>query len=261
MNLVDTLAQAFNDAMADVVNAIPTVIGALLILLIGLIVGRIVGRVVTGILARAKADSMFARYAGPIYGETPGSTRPSEYIGILAKWLIYLVFFLSAANFLGWSQVSLLINDFLAWLPNLIVAIIIVLAAPVLGRILRRAIEASGGGIGLSNTGLLGRVAEFTVIAFGVILALYQVGIASELVNILFIGMVLAMALAFGLAFGLGGRGVAEEMSRAWYQRSMEVASKIAEAADDTPSAQARPAPGPSASPAAPPPGSTDPTL
>ena len=101
---------------------------------------------------------------------------------------------------------SLLINDFLAWLPNLIVAVIIVLAAPVLGRIVRRAIEASGGGIGLSNTGLLGRVAEFTVIAFGVILALYQVGIASELVNILFIGVVLAMALAFGLAFGLGGR-------------------------------------------------------
>ena len=257
MNLVDTLTQAFNEALADVVNAIPTVIGALLILLIGMIVGRIVGGIVTGILTRAKADAAFARYAGPIYGEHAGATRPSEYIGTLAKWLIYLVFFLSAANFLGWSQVSLLINDFLAWLPNLIVAVIIVLAAPVLGRILRRAIEASGGGIGLSNTGLLGRVAEFTVIAFGVILALYQVGIASELVNILFIGVVLAMALAFGLAFGLGGRSVAEEMSRAWYQRSMEVASKIVEAADDTPRA---PAPRP-ATPVAPPPPPSDPTV
>ena len=148
---------------------------------------------------------------------------------------------------------SLLINDFLAWLPNLIVAVIIVLAAPVLGRILRRAIEASGGGIGLSNTGLLGRVAEFTVISFGVILALYQVGIASELVNILFIGVVLAMALAFGLAFGLGGRSVAEEMSRAWYQRSMEVASKIVEASEDAPSAPA--------APSQPPPAPSDPTV
>jgi hypothetical protein len=252
MNLVDTLAQAFNEAMADVVNAIPTVIGALFILLIGWIVGRIVGGIVTGILDRAKADAAFARYAGPIYGDTPGATRPSAYIGILAKWLIYLVFFLSAANFLGWSQVSLLINDFLAWLPNLIVAVIIVLAAPVLGRILRRAIEASGGGIGLSNTGLLGRIAEFTVIAFGVILALYQVGIASELVNILFIGMVLSMALAFGLAFGLGGRSVAEEMSRAWYESSKQVATKIVEASEDTPSA--------ATAPSAPPPPPSDPT-
>jgi hypothetical protein len=234
MNLVDTLGEAFNKAIADIVNAIPTVIGALLILLIGMIIGRVVGGIVTRVLARARADVLFARYAGSIYGDEPGSATPSQHIGVLAKWLIYLVFFLSAANFLGWTQVSLLINEFLAWLPNLIVAIIIVLAAPVLGRILRGAIEASGDGFGLSNTNLLGRLAEFAVISFGVIIALYQVGIASDLVNILFIGVVLSMALAFGLAFGLGGRGVAEEMSKNWYKRSTELAAKIVEASEES---------------------------
>ncbi|MCJ7711535.1 MAG: hypothetical protein MUQ32_11980 [Chloroflexi bacterium] len=232
MNLVDTLSDAFNKAAADIVNAIPTVIGALLILVIGWIVGRLVGGIVTRLLSRANADAMFSRYAGSTYGEAPGANRPSQYLGILAKWLIYLVFFLSAANFLGWSQVSVLINTFLAWLPNLIVAVIIVLAAPVLGRILRTAIEASGEGMGLSNTALLGRFAEFAVIAFGVIVALYQVGIASDLVNILFIGLVGAMALAFGLAFGLGGRSVAEEVSKDWYKRSRQMAAKIAETAE-----------------------------
>ena len=206
MNLVDTLTQAFNDALADVVNAIPTVIGALLILLIGLIVGRIDRRHRDRHPDPGQGGCRVrAIHQPPLPGETPGAARPSEYIGTLAKWLIYLVFFLSAANFLGWSQVSLLYQR----LPG-------VAAEPDRGGhhrarrarpradYVRRAIEASGGGIGLSNTGLLGRVAEFTVIAFGVILALYQVGIASELVNILFIGVVLAMALAFGLAFGLG---------------------------------------------------------
>ena len=62
-------------------NAIPTVIGALLILLIGMIVGRIVGGIVTGILTRAKADAAFARYAGPIYGETPGATARASTSG------------------------------------------------------------------------------------------------------------------------------------------------------------------------------------
>ena len=241
MNLVDTLSESFNKAVADLVNAIPTIVGALLILLIGWIVGRIVGGIVTGILTRAKADALFARYAGSIYGDAPGATRPSQYIGALAKWLIYLVFFLSAANFLGWTQVSLLINDFLAWLPNLIVAVIIVIAAPVIGRILRTAIEASGDGLGLTNTALLGRMAELAVIAFAVIIALYQVGIASDLVNILFIGVVGSMALAFGLAFGLGGRAVAEEVSRNWYERSAMMASRIAEVSE-TPAAQSSPA-------------------
>ncbi len=234
MNLVDTLSELFNKAVADIVNAIPTVVGALLILLIGLIVGRIVGGVVTRLLARAKADSLFSRYAGTIYGDAPGQAKPSEYVGALAKWLIYLVFFLSAANFLGWTQVSTLINEFLAWLPNLIVAVIIVIAAPVIGRILRTAIDASGGSLGLSNTDLLGRIAELAVIAFGVIIALYQVGIASDLVNILFVGLVGGLALAFGLAFGLGGRAVAEEMSRNWYARSLEMAAHINEATDDS---------------------------
>lgn len=251
MNLLDTLGAAFNEAVADLVNALPTVIGALIILLVGVIAGRIVGGIVTRIATRARADHLFARYAGAIYGERPGSATPSEYLGTLAKWLIYLVFFLAAANFLGWTQVSLLINNFLAWLPNLIVAVIILLAAPVLGRLLRGAIEASGDSLGTSNTAVLGRIAEFAVIAFAVIIALYQVGIASDLVNILFIGLVFALALAFGLAFGLGGRSVAEEISRNWYVRSGDVASRIADAVD----------PGSSTSPTttAPPSGATPP--
>ncbi|TFG67756.1 MAG: hypothetical protein E4H24_05370 [Thermomicrobiales bacterium] len=239
MNLVDTLTEAFNEAVADLVNAIPTLVGALVILLVGMIVGRIVGRIVTRLLVGAKADTLFSRYAGTVYGDAPGSTKPTTYVGSLAKWLIYLVAFLSAANYLGWTQVSSLINDFIAWLPNLVVAVIIVLFAPVLGRILKTAIEASGGGLGLSNTALLGRLAEFTVIAFGVIIALYQVGIAPDLINILFIGVVGGMALAFGLAFGLGGRSVAEEMSKNWYARSMDIAAHITEATTDAP---ARPA-------------------
>jgi len=255
MNLIDTLTEAFNKAVADLVNALPVIIGALLILLVGWIVGRIIGGVVTGLLTRAKADHYFARFAGDIYGEQPGSTRPSEYIGILAKWLIYLVFFLSAANFLGWTQVSVLINQFLAWLPNLIVAIIIVIVAPVLGRILRGTIEASGEGFGLTNTELLGRVAEFAVIAFGVIVALYQVGIASDLVNILFIGLVGAMSLAFGLAFGLGGRSVAEDVSRDWYNRSKTVAARIVEANESSSSSPSSAMP-PSSETPPPPPGS-----
>jgi hypothetical protein len=258
MNIVDTLVESFNRAVADLVNALPVIIGALLILLVGMIIGRIVGGVVTRLASRAKADSMFAQYAGTIYGEAPGSSRPSEYVGMLAKWLIYVIFFLAAANFLGWTQVSALLNQFLAWLPNLIVAVIIIIAAPVIGRLLRTAIDASGGSLGLSNTALLGRLAEVAVIAFGIVLALYQVGIASDLVNILFIGVVFGFALAFGLAFGLGGRSVAEEVSRNWYARSMEMASKIVDASADSPgmtapaAPAARPQPGPPDPPMAP---------
>jgi hypothetical protein len=226
MNLVDTLAESFNRSIATLVEAIPTILGAILVLVVGLIVGRLVGRVVTTLLERVNTDRWFQRYAGDVYGQTTGTLRPSRVIGLLAKWLIYVVFFIAAANFLNWPQVSTLLNEFLTWLPNLVVAVVILIAAPVLGRLLRGAIASSSGGMGLTNATILGRIAEIAVIAFAVIIALHQVGIASDLVSTLFAGLVAALALAFGLAFGLGGRDVAAEITRAAYDRSRAVSER-----------------------------------
>ncbi len=73
---------------------------------------------------------------------------------------------------------------------------------------------------------MLGRIAEIAVIAFAVLIAVNQVGIATDLVNILFIGIVAALALALGLAFGLGGREVAGQVTQDWYDRSKEVSAR-----------------------------------
>ena len=73
---------------------------------------------------------------------------------------------------------------------------------------------------------MLGRIAEIAVIAFAVLIAINQVGIATDLVNILFIGIVAAVALALGLAFGLGGREVAGQVTQDWYDRSKEVSAR-----------------------------------
>jgi hypothetical protein len=190
------------------------------VLLVGWIVGRLIGGIVTTILERMSADRWFQRYGGDVYGDATSTLKPSRMVGILAKWLIYLVFFVAAANFLNWPQVSALLNQFLTWLPNLVVAVVILIAAPVLGRLLRSAITSGSAGLGGTDAGVLGRLAEFAVIAFAVIIALNQVGIASDLVSTLFAGLVAALALAFGLAFGLGGRDVAADITRAAYDRT-----------------------------------------
>ncbi len=218
MNLVDTLTQSFNDAMGSLVEAIPTLIGALVILLVGWAIGRFVGGIVAALLARANADQHFSRYAGRVYGSSTDAMAPTRLISGLARWFIYLVFFIAAANYLGWPQVSMLLNDFIAWLPNLVAAVVIVIAAPVLGQILRTTIEASSQGLGSGSAAILGRLVQIGVIVFGVMAALYQVGIASDLINTLFLGIVAATALALGLSFGLGGREVAADITRAAYE-------------------------------------------
>ncbi len=226
MNLGDTLVQSFNEVINDLVTALPALIGALIILLVGYVLARVVSTIARKLLQRT-ADPAFAKHGEEAYGAAARSFMPSSVGAMVVFWVIMLVFLTAAANFLGWPQVSQLLNDFVGWLPNLIVAVIIVIAAPIVGRIVRGAIEASASQMGMSSGRTLGRVAEMAVIAFAVVVAINQVGIASDLVNILFIGVVAALAIGFGLAFGLGGRDVAGQVTEAWYSSSKDAAAKV----------------------------------
>jgi len=134
-----------------------------------------------------------------------------------------------------------LLNQVLLWIPNLIVAAIVLLVAPLLGRFVRGLIEVGAGQMGFTNARILGQIAEIAIIAFAVIIAIDQIGIAATLVNTLFIGLVGAIALAFGLAFGLGGREVAAELTRSWYEASQGAAAQAARGQDKEASPPPRP--------------------
>jgi hypothetical protein len=221
------LRQSFEQVLSDLVTALPDLIGALLILLIGYVVAKVVSGIVRSLTERAGVDRTFAQHGGEVYGGATSTFTPSRLAGMITFGVILLIFLVAAANFLGWPQVSELLNGFIAWLPNLIVAVIILVAAPVIGRIVRGAIETGSSQMGMTSGRMLGRLAEIAIIGFAIVIAINQVGIASDLVNILFIGVVAALALAFGLAFGFGGREVAARLTQDWYEASRNAADRM----------------------------------
>jgi hypothetical protein len=229
-NWGDSIYVAASNALNSLIAAIPAIIGALLILAIGWILSNVAARVVREVLARVGADRLFAEHGGDVYGSRAAEFKPSVVGGELVKWLIRIVFLVAAANVLNLPQVSELLNQVLLWLPNLIVAAIILLVAPLIARFVRGVIEVGAGRMGFTNAPLLGRIAEAAIVVFAVIVAIDQIGIAADLVNTLFIGVVAALALAIGLAFGLGGRDVAAELTRQWYNSSQRTADRVAAA-------------------------------
>jgi hypothetical protein len=242
----DAVFLSLSNALNTFLNAIPQVIGAIVIIIIGWIVAGALARLVSELLRRAGADRLFAEHGGQVYGAQSQKIKPSVVGGELVKWLIRLVFLVAAANVLGMTQISELLNQVLLWIPNLIVAAVILLIAPLLARFVRGAIEVGAGQMGFSNAPLLGRIAEIAIISFAVLIAINQIGVAANLVNILFIGIVGALSLAFGLAFGLGGRDVAAELTRSWYASSRETAARVrANADDEPPTTTSAPVPGP----------------
>ena len=228
----DALFLSLTNALNSFLAAIPLVIAALLIIIIGWIISNVLARIVREILERAGADRLFAQHGGQVYGSRSGAFQPSVVASEVVKWIVRLLFLVAAANVLGMPQVSLLLNQVLLWIPNLLVAAVILLVAPLLARFVRGAIEVGAGQMGFSNASLLGRIAEIAIIAFAVLIAINQLGIAADLINILFIGIVAAISLAFGLAFGLGGRDVAARMTEDWYSGMSSATEKVMEAAN-----------------------------
>jgi hypothetical protein len=216
--------------MLGLFSFIPKLIGALILLAIGWWLARLAARLVVGLLDRlgfgaaAERTGMFGFMGGSGTAAAAGprrGTRPSWLIGEIVKWFVFLIFVELAAQALGIVAISALLHSIILWIPNLIVALLILfiaaLAAQFVGRLVR--------GSSRRNAGFLGSLTEYGIIALAAVVALNQLGIGAVFVDILFAAVIAALALAAGLAFGLGGRNVASQIWRQSYRGVRQQAS------------------------------------
>jgi hypothetical protein len=152
----------------------------------------------------------------------------SGIIATLIKYSIFLIFVQAAANVLGISQITDITNSIILYIPNVIVAIAIIVIGTFIAQFLSGLVRSSVSELGVGSPNLLAKLTQYAVIGFSIIAAINQLGIAETVVNTLFFGLVAAIALAIGLAFGLGGREVAAEITKKWYNgtQSMVDAAK-----------------------------------
>src|SRR6185436_4585783 len=159
-------------------------------------------------------------------------TDSSGFVAEIAKWFVRLITLVVGFDALGLPAVSDVLRQLLLWLPNLVVAIAVLIFGGLAANWLAGLVRGATAKADLGNPELLANVARIATWAFAIVVALNQIGIARELVNTLFMASVGAVALALGLAFGIGGRDTAAEVVRNWYDRSRGLAPKAGEAAE-----------------------------
>jgi len=203
---------------------IPKLIGALLLLLIGWWLAKVAARLVIRLLERlgfgaaAERTGMFGFLARPRGAAAATASRPSWLIGQVVKWFVFLIFVELAVEALGLSQLSELLHRVILWIPNLVVAILVLVLGALLARFVARLVHGAATAGRVGNPNVLGRIVEFGIIALAAVVALNQLGIGAVFVDILFAAVIGALALATGLAFGLGGQKVASRMWRDTYR-------------------------------------------
>lgn len=199
------------DLWSRVVSVLPDILGALIIVIIGLIFAPLLGGLVKKIVDVLKIDDV-ARKLG-VHDMVQGYADDfsiGTLIGRLVKWFFIIAFLMAAAEVLGWERVTMFLNEIVFYIPQVLVAVVILVVSVMSGKLFETIVTRSlvGASAPIGKPELMGVITRWAFVLFGALAALLQLGIAPSLIEILFAGIVFALALAFGL----GGRKKAEEL-------------------------------------------------
>lgn len=212
LNPVDILVQAFYDTGVTLIAFLPNVIVAVVVFTLGWALGSLVGRAVSHLITVVRIDKALHKAGLDKVSERAGvNISIAGFFGGIIKWLVVVAFTVASAEILGLSQVTRLLTDILVYIPQVLVAAIVLVIAMLVGDFVKRLVDHSTRGIGMRGH-FAAQVAKWSIIVVGGIFpALTQLRIAQGLVEVLFTGVVFALSLALGLAFGLGGRDAAAQ--------------------------------------------------
>lgn len=207
------------NTMGSVLNLFPHLLGAIVVATLGIILGNWARSITIKSLQMLRfetliKDSKFKAFL--LKAEV--TDKVEEVIGSVLKWLIVLTFFIAATNILGLSTVSNVLGGILAYVPNVVSAVIILAIGILLAGIVEGVVKGALASVDLKTSRLMGKIASYTVITITTLAAFAELKIASSFINILFIGFVSMLALGFGLAIGLGAKDVIGQALSDWYK-------------------------------------------
>lgn len=207
MNFNEILQGPLLELWNTIVAYLPNLVGAIVVFILGLIIAHILSSVVVSVIGLLRIDELAKRLEITAQFERVGLTlHIGKLLGWIVKWFLIIIALIASTDILGWDQVTDYLGEVVLFIPNVIIAVIILLAGILLGNfvqnVVRKAVEAAQ----LASAEFLSGVAKWAILVFTFMAALVQLNIAPDLIRVLFTGLVAMLALAGGLAFGLGGK-------------------------------------------------------
>ena len=214
------LVDSFTNAYEQVIQLAPKVLAMVVVVVVGYVVARLIAKVFNklsdklGLQIAAErsglADSM--RHMG-IERNVPAI------VGTIVFWLLMCVFVMAAFNILGLKEVSDAMGHVVQYIPNLLVATVVIVVGLLVASFLRGVIATSADRLGISYAEHLANACYYVLALLTFILAFNQLGIAFHLLDNLILIACGGLALGLGLSLGLGGRDVMAGILAGYYLR------------------------------------------
>jgi len=208
-SIIGSLAKTWETFLAYV----PNILAALVIMIIGVLIAATFGKIVTKVFDKLYVDALLKKTGIFDLMEKGGiKIYISVFLGELVKWFILIVFFITAFDILNLEQITDFLNKVLLYIPNVVVAVVIMLVGAIVAYFLSNIVKTTVHAAKIGPAKFLAGLTYYSIVIFAAMAALIQLGIAKDLVQTLFTGFVAMVAIAGGLAFGLGGKELGKEI-------------------------------------------------
>lgn len=210
--------EAFLDGLqsfgAELGQALPDILAALAVLVLGIIVANVLGNLVRRLVVWSRLDQL-VKSSGATTNNLDQNDikfKAADFARGLVKWSVILLAIGIAADILQWTQITELMNSIVAYLPNIVAAVLLLIGGYLLGNFIGSVVSGMDTNLGQRAAQTVGNIARWAIFVLAGMAALIQLGIAESIIQIAFIGLMAMISLAGGLAFGLGGRDKAREL-------------------------------------------------
>ncbi len=139
--------------------------------------------------------------------------------GLLVYWLVILAALLIAFNGLGLTYITDLLGRIVWFVPNVFVAILVLAFGSYFARFVGDAVSAYCRNVKLQDADFLGKLAQYAIMVFVILIALDQIQVGGDIVRESFLVILAGIVFAFALAFGLGGKDWAAERIAHWWPK------------------------------------------
>jgi len=218
----DVFTQSYQNLWWNFIQFTPRLIVAIVFFIIGWVLGSLIAKAIEQVFDSLKVDNLFKSIGAESFFRRAGMNLNTGYfVGQIVRWFVIIVFLLPSLNLVGLDEVSTFLSDsVLGYIPQVIIAALVLIIAAFVSEALSKAVMASGKAMNLKAANMLGTVAKYAVWIFAFIIALGKLGLG-DYMSILFSGIVAMLALAGALAFGLG----AKEHASRWISKLGEEVS------------------------------------
>lgn len=210
---VQIFLESSQQFLNEIATSLPKIIGALFIFLIGWIIAKLIKKAIVKLLQLIKLNKLSEKVGIEKFLKEGGvKTTAVDLIGSLFYWIIMLTVILAVLNSLQLNSAKELFNSIILFIPNILVAIIILLIGLYVARFISTVLSSSLKNMKDKTAELIEKITYYSIVIFTVFLVLGQLKIAQDIITNAFTLVFGAFCLAFGIAFGLGGKDFASDI-------------------------------------------------